>query len=161
MIDPRVEIEPGKQAPSSAPDWSSKLRSPQQPVRPPLATPDKAIEEAPSKPALSGANPNPGFKLADSIESEEVADRRHNRDLREKYSDKAYRLATGCLTMWAMMLGTQGAIKALTGVEMWSDQVIIAVTTGVTVSVLAAFLGVIRGLFGNGALNGKDSKQKN
>lgn len=30
---------------------------------------------------------------------------------------------------------------------MWSDQVLIAVTTGVTVSVLAAFLGVIRGLF--------------
>ena len=33
------------------------------------------------------------------------------------------------------------------GIEMWSDQVLIAVTTGVTVSVLAAFLGVIRGLF--------------
>lgn len=35
----------------------------------------------------------------------------------------------------------------LTGIELWSDQILIAVTTGVTVSVLAAFLGVIRGLF--------------
>jgi hypothetical protein len=35
---------------------------------------------------------------------------------------------------------------------MYSDRVVIAVTTGVTVSVLAAFLGVSRGIFpaGNG-----------
>lgn len=49
-----------------------------------------------------------------------------------------------------VMLGCQGVIKAVTGIEMWSDKVIIAATTGVTVSVLAAFLGVIRGLFPNG-----------
>lgn len=123
---------------------------------PPIATPEKIVDEAPKNARLGEEvvnNPNP-TPVPDGIQKEDVEDRRHNRDLREKYSDKAYKLATGCLSMWAVMLGTQGAIKALTGVEMWSDKVIIAVTTGVTVSVLAAFLGVIRGLFGNG----KDKK---
>lgn len=73
-----------------------------------------------------------------------------NRALREKYAEKAYQLAAGCISMWAVLLGAQGVIKAVVGVEMWTEKVIIAVTTGVTVSVLAAFLGVIRGLFPNG-----------
>lgn len=81
-----------------------------------------------------------------------------NRKLRDKYADRAYQLASGCITAWVVMLGTQGVVKAVTGVEMWSDKVIIAATTGVTVSVLAAFLGVIRGLFPNG--NGSGSKGK-
>jgi hypothetical protein len=160
LIDPRVDIEPIKGASNPAPDWSAKLGNTNESAKPPLALPEKAVEEAPTKTALNKGAGTP-LELSDSIESEEVADRRHNRDLREKYSDKAYKLATGCLTMWTVMLGTQGAIKALAGVEMWSDKVIIAVTTGVTVSVLAAFLGVIRGLFGNGALNGKENKPKN
>ena len=84
-----------------------------------------------------------------------------NRLLRDQYAKRAYDLACACITMWVILLFSHGIIKVLTDKEMWSDKVIIAVTTGVTVSVLAAFLGVIRGLFGNGALNGKDSKQKN
>jgi hypothetical protein len=62
--------------------------------------------------------------------------------------------------MWAIMIGSQGIIKAITGIEMWSDKVIIAVTTGVTVSVLAAFLGVIRGLFGSNGSNGNGKEKK-
>ena len=76
-----------------------------------------------------------------------LATSRANRHLRQTYAAKAYGLAAGCLLLWALLLAIQGCIKALTGIEMWSDQVLIAVTTGVTVSVLAAFLGVIRGLF--------------
>ena len=72
---------------------------------------------------------------------------RANRRLRQVYAGKAHGMAVACLTMWTMVLTAQGALKALTGIELWSDQVLIAVTTGVTVSVLAAFLGVIRGLF--------------
>lgn len=79
--------------------------------------------------------------------SELIATSRANRQLRQVYAAKAYRLAAACLAMWVLLLGVQGGIKATTGIEMWSDQVLIAVTTGVTVSVLAAFLGVIRGLF--------------
>lgn len=71
-----------------------------------------------------------------------------NRQLRDQYAKRAYDLACGCICMWTVLLGAQGVIKVALNVEMWSDKVIIAVTTGVTVSVLAAFLGVIRGLFG-------------
>ena len=86
----------------------------------------------------------------DSIDQQKIADMRHNRGLRERYADKAHQLASGCIAGWMVMLGCQGVVKAVAGIEMWSDKVIIAATTGVTVSVLAAFLGVIRGLFPNG-----------
>lgn len=93
--------------------------------------------------------PNGINSRGDKISEQTVADMRANRNLREIYAEKAYQLAAGCISMWIVLLGVQGVVKATFGVEMWSDQVIIAVTTGVTVSVLAAFLGVIRGLFGN------------
>lgn len=85
----------------------------------------------------------------DEVKGQTVADMAANRGLREIYADKAYVLATGCLSIWAVLLGASGVVNALQGNSMWSDKVIIAVTTGVTVSVLAAFLGVIRGLFPN------------
>lgn len=103
-----------------------------------------------------GGSPDP-----DLLERQTAADMEANRLLRDQYAKRAYDLACGCITMWVILLFSQGIIKVLTDKEMWSDKVIIAVTTGVTVSVLAAFLGVIRGLFGNGALNGKDKKTKN
>lgn len=84
----------------------------------------------------------------DDLEQQEVENHKHNRGLRGIYADKAHQLAIGCISIWTIMLGAQGVVKAATGIEMWSDKVLIAVTTGVTVSVLAAFLGVIRGLFG-------------
>lgn len=83
------------------------------------------------------------------LDQEAAADMRANRRLRDTYAGKAYGLAASCIAIWTVLLAIQGVIKAMTGVDLWSDQVIIAVTTGVTVSVLAAFLGVIRGLFPN------------
>ena len=79
--------------------------------------------------------------------AEQIANSRANRHLRQIYAAKAYGLAAGCIVLWAALLAIQGGIKATVGIDVWSDQVLIAVTTGVTVSVLAAFLGVIRGLF--------------
>lgn len=76
-----------------------------------------------------------------------VEDMKANRGLRERYASKAYELAVGCLGGWFVMLALQGTFQLALDKAMWSDKVIIAVTTGVTVSVLAAFLGVIRGLF--------------
>jgi len=90
----------------------------------------------------------------DEVNKETAADMRHNRGLREIYADKSYQLAFSCLWGWAGMLLAMGVVNGVRGKELWSDQVIIAVTTGVTVSVLAAFLGVIRGLFGGGSHNG-------
>lgn len=83
----------------------------------------------------------------DALQKQTVADMAANRGLREQYAEKAYVMATGCLSAWFVLLGCNGVVNALQGREMWSDKVIIAVTSGVTVSVLAAFLGVIRGLF--------------
>jgi len=83
----------------------------------------------------------------DVLQIETAADMAANRGLREKFAEKAYEMSTGCLCAWFVLLATSGIVNALQGREMWSDKVIIAVTTGVTVSVLAAFLGVIRGLF--------------
>lgn len=83
----------------------------------------------------------------DALQKQTVADMEANRGLREQYAEKAYVMATGCLSAWFVLLGCNGVVNALQGREMWSDKVIIAVTSGVTVSVLAAFLGVIRGLF--------------
>lgn len=91
-------------------------------------------------------SPGNGSK-EDKLLDEEAQDMKSNRGLREKYAKKAYDLACGCISIWAVMLATGGTINALQGRPMWSDAVIIAVTTGTTVSVLAAFLGVIRGLF--------------
>lgn len=98
----------------------------------------------------------------DRLHDEEVADRKANRNLREKYADKAYQLAHFCLVWWMGMLFMQGMLMATNKIALWSDNVLVAVTGGVTASVLAAFLGVIRGLFPgdkNGA-NGKAEQLK-
>lgn len=82
-----------------------------------------------------------------TVQMQTVADMAANRGFREQYAGKAYIMAVCCLIAWFGLLLCNGIVNALQGREMWSDKVIIAVTSGVTVSVLAAFLGVIRGLF--------------
>lgn len=103
-----------------------------------------------------------GPKQADVMEEQEVEDRKQTRSQRERYAEKAYGLAFWCLYGWAAMLFASGFVNGVRGLPLWSDKVIIAATTGVTVSVLAAFLGVIRGLFGvngsNGNGTGNDKK---
>lgn len=95
-------------------------------------------------------------KLPDSsprlLEDEEIQDKKHTREMRGIYAGKAYKIAKCALAGWAVFLLVAGISNACTGQPMYSDRVVIAVTTGVTVSVLAAFLGVIRGIFpaGNG-----------
>lgn len=131
--------------PKSAPvDWGTAIAQKAGPTAPTAArSPDPIGIELP-----------PGGTSPDALAQETVADMQHSRGLRGKYAEKAYQLAVGCISMWAVMLGAQGVVKVALNVDMWSDKVIIAVTTGVTVSVLAAFLGVIRGLFSDAALNG-------
>lgn len=92
----------------------------------------------------------PPGEQKDILVTEAAKDMEANRILRDKYANRAYELACGCICAWVVMLGSHGVVKATTGIEMWSDHVIMAATTGVTVSVLAAFLGVIRGLFPKG-----------
>lgn len=123
-------------------DWESEIPD-APPVSPNISNQGSVVDEPP-------AGSDEGFTEKNLIVKQTAADMQHNRGLRERYADKAHQLASGCICGWMVMLGCQGVIKAVTGIEMWSDKVIIAATTGVTVSVLAAFLGVIRGLFPNG-----------
>lgn len=118
--------EIGKDAPdiSSVPDW-----------RPPV-----------------GAIPNPetaNQKHPDERE-QDVADRIANRQLREKFADKAYKVVKYGLYWWGSVILLAAAGKA-TGKEVISDSVLIAITSASTLNLFAAFLGVIRGLFPNGS----------
>lgn len=68
-------------------------------------------------------------------------------ELRKWGATKAYSLATGSISFWIVIVGFQAVVKTATGVPPLDDSVLIAITSGCTVNVLAAFLGVIRGLF--------------
>lgn len=98
------------------------------------------------------APPEPSDSSHRLLEDEEIQDKKHTREMRGIYAGKAYKIAKCALAGWAVFLLVAGISNACTGQPMYSDRVVIAVTTGVTVSVLAAFLGVIRGIFpaGNG-----------
>jgi hypothetical protein len=90
---------------------------------------------------------------------EEVNNQKANRLLRSTYADKAYALACGCIQFWAVAISCNGIIYGLTGKLMLSDTAMIAMTTGVTVNVLAAFLGVIRGQFPSDSATSKKTKK--
>lgn len=77
---------------------------------------------------------------------QKVADAKSNRLLREILAEKAYRVVKKSLYGWAVFLFFQGWFSAI-GIPLFSDKVVLAVTTAVTLNVFAAFLGVIRGLF--------------
>jgi hypothetical protein len=85
--------------------------------------------------------------VSEELMVEEINNQKANRELRRVYADKAYELASGCIQFWAVAISANGIIFVLLGKQMISDNAMIAITTGVTVNVLAAFLGVIRGLF--------------
>lgn len=149
-----VDLPPGDGSNTTPKNWAQFVG-----VQPKV-DPSSAASQLAGNVSLRGEDSPPGGD-PDLLVRQTAADMEANRLLRDQYAKRAYDLACACITMWVILLFSHGIIKVLTDKEMWSDKVIIAVTTGVTVSVLAAFLGVIRGLFGNGALNGKDSKQKN
>ena len=135
-------------------DWGSAIEQKAGLPAAPLTPSNGPVPEAVDKP--------PDGSSLDELDRETLADRQHTRGLRGEYADKAYRLAFWCLYGWAAMLFASGFVNGIRGLPLWSDKVIIAATTGVTVSVLAAFLGVIRGLFGvngsNGNGTGKEKK---
>ena len=121
----------------------------------------KARARGRSPVALDQQLPSPlSDPVGDDISNELRANLRANRLMRQTYAGKAYGLAAGCLIAWIALLCVYGAIRVTMGVETWSDQVLIAITTGVTVSVLAAFLGVIRGLFPGKGKDGEIGEAK-
>lgn len=92
------------------------------------------------------------------ILQEDIEDRRADRALREKFGDKAYNVVKKTLYGWAVVLIAAAFCKLFFDKEIFTDTVLVAITSAVTLNTFAAFLGVIRGLF---PLNRKsDSNQK-
>lgn len=84
--------------------------------------------------------------------NEEIEDIKANRELRDKYSFKAFKVVKKSLWGWAILLFIYGLVKLLTrhengGFEIFSDHVLIAITTATTLNIFAGFLSLIRGLF--------------
>lgn len=92
--------------------------------------------------------------FTDALVVQDVEDRKADRALREKFGDKAYKVVRKTLYGWAILLFCYGVSK-IWGYELFPNEVMIAITTAVTLNVFAAFLGVIRGLFPTGK-PGKD-----
>ncbi|WP_369427151.1 hypothetical protein [Providencia sp. PROV236] len=83
----------------------------------------------------------------DSITNQNIQDRIADRALREKFGDKAYNVVKKTLFGWAVVLIATAFCKLFFNVEIFSDTVLVAITSAVTLNTFAAFLGVIRGLF--------------
>lgn len=97
---------------------------------------------------------------ADNLTPQSVEDAKSYRRLREMFAEKAYKVAKKSLYGWAILLFSQ-AWFVLSGKTLFSDNVLIAITTAVTLNVFAAFLGVIRGLFPSSKdKESKESKEK-
>jgi len=76
--------------------------------------------------------------------------------LRKRYARRALRLAEVAIGAWLFFFALTGIINIIQGRPFLSDHALLAFTAGATVNVLAAFLGVVRGIFpemanGNGA----------
>lgn len=122
-----------------------------------------AVAQQAALPSNEDAPPLEGRRKSSRKEEliiEEVHNQKANRELRGKYADKAYALAAGCIQFWAVAISANGIIFGLSGKLMISDTAMIAITTGVTVNVLACFLGVIRGLFPSDHPKHKPKKKK-
>ncbi len=107
-------------------------------------------------PASFGKGSEP---IRDVLINEEAENQKANRALRSQYASKAHDLAAGCIQFWAVLISVNGIVYGLTDIQIVSDTAMIAITTGVTINVLAAFLGVIRGLFPADPPNKKETRK--
>ncbi|WP_313021391.1 hypothetical protein [Atlantibacter hermannii] len=85
--------------------------------------------------------------IRDQLTIQLIEDKKADRALRERFGDKAYKVVRKTLYGWCWLLAIYAAIKFRYDKEIFSENVLIAITSAVTLNVFAAFLGVIRGLF--------------
>ena len=105
-------------------------------------------------------------RVSVSIKQEQFEREKADRQLRDKYSFKAFKVVKKSLWGWAILLFVYGVTKFLTrhengGFEIFSDHVLIAITTATTLNIFAAFLSLIRGLFPTIKEYKKEDKKKN
>lgn len=110
-----------------------------------------------SKKAMSQ---HPKRKEENKLAAQHATDLKATRELRKICADKAFVMDGARLLFLTAAIGAQGAVKATTGVELWSDPVLIALTSGVTVNALSAFLRVIHSLFPLGRSAGPQDENK-
>jgi hypothetical protein len=110
-----------------------------------LDQPASEIPERPLEDCDASEFPQPSIR--DQLTIQLIEDKKADRALRERFGDKAYKVVRKTLYGWCWLLGIYAAFKFRFQVEIFSDNVLIAITSAVTLNVFAAFLGVIRGLF--------------
>lgn len=110
-----------------------------------------SLEDAPPDETVAGTRPR---DYTDALRFQDVEDRSANRRLRQRFAEKAYKVAKWGLYGWACVL-IISVIGNVINVKTFSDEVLIAITSATTLNLFAAFLGVIRGLFPSG----KESKE--
>ena len=74
---------------------------------------------------------------------EKLENKKQNRQLRKDFAYKAYEIACGCLSFWIVIVCLSAIVSFVTGRLFLSDTALGIITTGVTVTVFAAFLTVI------------------
>ncbi|MBI0037735.1 hypothetical protein H3T61_05790 [Gilliamella sp. B14384H2] len=100
------------------------------------------------------------------IKQEQYEREKADRQLRDKYSFKAFKVVKKSLWGWAILLFVYGVTKFLTrhenggGFEIFSDHVLIAITTATSLNIFAAFLSLIRGLFPSIKEDKKEDKKE-
>ena len=105
-----------------------------------------SLEDAPPDEPVPGSRPR---DYTDDLRYQDVEDRTANRKLRQRFAEKAYKVAKWGLYGWGCVL-ILSVIGNVVGVKTFSDEVLIAITSATTLNLFAAFLGVIRGLFPSG-----------
>jgi hypothetical protein len=97
-----------------------------------------SIDEPPPSSASNGS---------DSLLEEDKQDRKSDRSLREKMATLSYNIAQVGLTVWIAVLVLYVQVKIFSGTKLFSDNVLIAITTAVTVNTFTSFVVVVKGLF--------------
>jgi hypothetical protein len=78
---------------------------------------------------------------------EQVKNLRNDRRLRKRYAGGALGLAQCAVVCWIILFTITGITNSALGKPFLSDMALATLTAGATVNVLAALIGVIRGLF--------------
>jgi len=114
-------------------------------IPPPVKTRENT-EPVKNEDKLPGSDSD-GISIGDRERLETIKDREADRELRKSYARKAFWFAWIGFGFWAAILIIYVVIFMCADKKIFSDAVLIAVTSATTVNLFAAFIGVIRGLF--------------
>ena len=85
--------------------------------------------------------------LRDQERQQWIKDREADRELRKAYAQKAFWFDWAGFGFWALVIVCYAVFFLWANERIFSDAVLIAITSATTVNLFAAFIGVVRGLF--------------